>query len=49
MKILKVKKGDALLDLGKLNISQKIILFPFLVKLFGLLKATILLYGSSAK
>jgi len=41
--------NQPVIDFSKLSIGAKIILFPIFVKLFGLLKATVLLYGSSKK
>lgn len=41
-----MKKQDApTIDFSKLSTGSKLILFPIFVKLFGLFKATILLYG----
>lgn len=41
-----MKKQDSpVVDFSKLSTGTKLVLFPVFVKLFGLLKATILLYG----
>jgi len=41
-----MKKVDApVVDFSKVSLGTKLILFPIFVKIFGLLKATIILYG----
>lgn len=39
------KIKDAKIDLSVLTKSQKILLYPVMVKIFGLLKATVILFG----
>lgn len=45
MKKIKVVKADAVFNTSKLSTTSKLLLYPIFVKIFGLLKATILLYG----
>lgn len=42
-----VRRKDAIVDLSKLSLGAKVILFPILAKIFGGFKAVVLLYGKS--
>lgn len=44
-KVILIKCNDAMFDPGKLSAGTKMLLYPIFIKVFGLLKATILLFG----
>lgn len=46
MKVIN-KKDNFSFDPGKLSPMNKVLLYPILIKIFGIFKATVILYGKS--